>query len=188
VNELTPTQRGILIRETGEPLGDAPPPPSIHGREFSGAEEAGIDLKELWFFDLTGCKHSDGSLFRLSSGFFCTAGRQLNSTQLEFDASLLDVLLHTDLVLPKVMDDAWVAAAQEAYDHVTADEEEVLVAVAGVGGPTNVFVTRGEGKTHGRIPSVASAAPRKAVKRAVSLARLVLAERGQRSAALDSHR
>ena len=57
MNELTPTQRGILIRETGEPLGDAPPPPSIHGREFSGAEEAGIDLKELWFFDLTGCKH-----------------------------------------------------------------------------------------------------------------------------------
>ena len=57
VNELTPTQRGILIRETGDSLGDAPPPPSIHGREFSGAEEAGIDLKELWFFDLTGCKH-----------------------------------------------------------------------------------------------------------------------------------
>ena len=48
------------------------------------------------------------------------------------------------------MDDAWVAAAQEAYDHVTADEEEVLVAVAGVGGPTNVFVTRGEGKTRPR--------------------------------------
>ena len=71
------------------------------------------------------------------------------------------MLLRTDLVLPKVMDDAWVAAAQEAYDHVTADEEEVLVAVAGVGGPTNVFVTRGEGKTHGRVPSVASAAPAK---------------------------
>ena len=66
------------------------------------------------------------------------------------------VLLRTDLVLPKVMDDAWVAAAQEAYDHVTADEEEVLVAVAGVGGPTNVFVTRGEGKTHGRISSLGS--------------------------------
>eukprot|EP01045_Picozoa_sp_COSAG04_P002974 COSAG04_NODE_116_length_25104_cov_94.064907_14_plen_158_part_00 len=48
------------------------------------------------------------------------------------------------------MDDAWVAAAQEAYDHVSADEEEVLVAVAGVGGPTNVFVTRGEGKTRPR--------------------------------------
>ena len=57
MNELTPTQRGILIRETGEPLNDAPPPPSIHGTEFSGAEEAGIDLKELWFFDLTGCTH-----------------------------------------------------------------------------------------------------------------------------------
>ena len=72
------------------------------------------------------------------------------------------MLLRTDLVLPKVMDDAWVAAAQEAYDHVTADEEEVLVAVAGVGGPTNVFVTRGEGKTHFRVPSVAtSAAPAK---------------------------
>ena len=75
--------------------------------------------------------------------------------------SLNAVCVRTDLVLPKVMDDAWVAAAQEAYDHVSADEEEVLVAVAGVGGPTNVFVTRGEGKTHGRFPSVASAAPAK---------------------------
>ena len=72
MNELTPTQRGILIRETGEPLGDAPPPPSIHGREFSGAEEAGIDLKELWFFDLTGCKHR---LFRSGylSGYIATS-------------------------------------------------------------------------------------------------------------------
>ena len=73
-----------------------------------------------------------------------------SSVQLVASSSLTSlnaVCVRTDLVLPKVMDDAWVAAAQEAYDHVTADEEEVLVAVAGVGGPTNVFVTRGEGET-----------------------------------------
>ena len=103
--------------------------------------------------------------------------------------SLNTVCVRTDLVLPKVMDDAWVAAAQEAYDHVTADEEEVLVAVAGVGGPTNVFVTRGEGKTHGRIPSVASAAPRNGRKTG-SFARPIRAGgargwRRQRSAALE---
>eukprot|EP01052_Picozoa_sp_SAG31_P038794 SAG31_NODE_5251_length_2649_cov_1.978039_1_plen_268_part_00 len=42
------------------------------------------------------------------------------------------------------MDSDWIAAAQTAYDAISADSEEVVEAVQGVGGPTNVFVTRGE--------------------------------------------
>jgi hypothetical protein len=94
VSELSPAQRAVLVRETGAPLAADRPVPSIHGREFSGAAGAGIDLNELWFFDLTGY-----------------------------------------LVIPGVMDREWVEQAQAAYDHVSADDEEVLEAVclAGAG-------------------------------------------------------
>ena len=40
----------VLTRYRGQVDRSPRPLPSIHGREFSGAKAAGIDLKELWFF------------------------------------------------------------------------------------------------------------------------------------------
>jgi hypothetical protein len=60
------------------------------------------------------------------------------------------------VVAQGVMDPSWVADANTAYDTVTQDDEQVLEAVAGIGGPTNVFVTRGElleGKLNAGLPT-----------------------------------
>jgi hypothetical protein len=56
LSELSEEQRQVLIRLTGAPMEDRPQGdvPSIHGAELSGAERHGIDMAELWFFDLTG--------------------------------------------------------------------------------------------------------------------------------------
>ena len=81
LQDLTPTQRAVVSPRTEGTRGEATdrPPPSIHGAaEFSGAESAGIDMNELWFFDLTGafsvmqshhCKANTGVVYNLS--FLC---------------------------------------------------------------------------------------------------------------------
>eukprot|EP01048_Picozoa_sp_COSAG05_P022223 COSAG05_NODE_4367_length_1548_cov_4.889579_2_plen_121_part_00 len=72
IDELSPAQRAVIsARESGEVDREPRPIPSIHGKEFSGAAAAGIDLHEVrWLrFVLDAAAAAAANIYR---GVACT--------------------------------------------------------------------------------------------------------------------